>query len=239
MAMAGAGAALRAPSLPFAGLRSLLCRQPLLPAPPLSRLRPPGAAALAGGGSDAPTPPQGEGVLRVGGGIGMKKTAVQRMSAPVQEQEPSRGPKPPPCAKCGLTGFVECKVCKGSGKMPATGFAKKNRVDMKRVEGSKWTARERTLGWRHFEVRGKKKVGKVVFVEVVSTCDPDKRLWISTAVLKDKSAWAPGWLQKGELAALNEGTAEGGTCGLCRGEGTCPCPKCEKRDRKNNMFIEV
>lgn len=59
--------------------------------------------------------------------------------------------------------------------------------------GSKWTAREKTFGWRHFQVIGRKNEGKLVFAELVSACDPSVRFWTSTKSLSDRDLWQPGW----------------------------------------------
>ena len=59
--------------------------------------------------------------------------------------------------------------------------------------GSKWTAQQPTLGWRHFQVVDRKNQGKWVFAELVATCDASVRLWINAQVLKQKSLWIAGW----------------------------------------------
>jgi len=59
--------------------------------------------------------------------------------------------------------------------------------------GSKWTAQQPTLGWRHFQVVDRKNQGKWVFAELVATCDASVRLWINAQVLKQKSLWVAGW----------------------------------------------
>ncbi|MFZ4667514.1 MAG: TIGR02450 family Trp-rich protein [Prochlorotrichaceae cyanobacterium] len=59
--------------------------------------------------------------------------------------------------------------------------------------GSKWTAQQPTLGWRHFQVVDRKNEGKWVFAELVATCDASVRLWINAQVLKQKSLWIAGW----------------------------------------------
>ncbi|MEA5418554.1 TIGR02450 family Trp-rich protein [Spirulina sp. CCNP1310] len=59
--------------------------------------------------------------------------------------------------------------------------------------GSKWTAQQKTLGWRHFEVHNRKNEGKWVFAELVSTCDPTVRLWVNARQLKDDRLWTAGW----------------------------------------------
>ena len=59
--------------------------------------------------------------------------------------------------------------------------------------GSKWTARERTFGWRHFQVVGRKNESALVFAELVAACDESVRFWINAQVLKDRQLWQPGW----------------------------------------------
>jgi tryptophan-rich hypothetical protein len=36
---------------------------------------------------------------------------------------------------------------------------------------SKWTAQQKTWGWRHFQVVDRKDEGKWVFAEIVAACD--------------------------------------------------------------------
>jgi len=59
--------------------------------------------------------------------------------------------------------------------------------------GSKWTARQTTLGWRHFRVINRKNEGKWVFAEMVASCDANARFWLNAKQLKDLSLWQPGW----------------------------------------------
>jgi len=59
--------------------------------------------------------------------------------------------------------------------------------------GSKWTARQTTWGWRHFEVVNRQNHGKLIFAEIVASCDPDVRFWLNAAQLKDRDLWQPGW----------------------------------------------
>ncbi len=59
--------------------------------------------------------------------------------------------------------------------------------------GSKWTAREKTWGWRHFQVVNRNNQGKWVFAEMVASCDPNVRFWINAKQLKDTSFWQSGW----------------------------------------------
>ncbi len=59
--------------------------------------------------------------------------------------------------------------------------------------GSKWTAKEQTFGWRHFQVVGRKNEGALVFAEMVAACDPTVCFWLNAKALKDKQLWHPGW----------------------------------------------
>ncbi|VEP17745.1 conserved hypothetical protein [Hyella patelloides LEGE 07179] len=59
--------------------------------------------------------------------------------------------------------------------------------------GSKWTAQQKTWGWRHFQIVNRKNQGKWVFAEMVASCDPQTRFWINAEQLKDDSLWNPGW----------------------------------------------
>ncbi|MBE9039318.1 TIGR02450 family Trp-rich protein [Oscillatoriales cyanobacterium LEGE 11467] len=59
--------------------------------------------------------------------------------------------------------------------------------------GSKWTAREKTWGWRHFQVVNRQDRGAWVFAEMVASCDPNVRFWLNAKLLKDRSQWNAGW----------------------------------------------
>jgi tryptophan-rich hypothetical protein len=66
--------------------------------------------------------------------------------------------------------------------------------------GSKWTSRQKTWGWRHFQVANRKNQGSIVFAEMVASCDPNVRFWINAKSLKDGSMWQPGWKSLEEQA---------------------------------------
>ena len=70
-------------------------------------------------------------------------------------------------------------------------MAKKQRFPF--LVGSKWTARQTTWGWRHFQVMNRKNQGKFVFAEMVASCDEEVRFWLNATQLKDRSLWQPGW----------------------------------------------
>lgn len=59
--------------------------------------------------------------------------------------------------------------------------------------GSKWTAKKKTWGWRHFQVVNRKNQGKWVFAEMIASCAPEVRFWINAKQLKDASLWEAGW----------------------------------------------
>lgn len=59
--------------------------------------------------------------------------------------------------------------------------------------GSKWTAQTTTWGWRHFHVVNRKDHDRLVFAELVASCDPTTRFWLNASVLKNRHLWTPGW----------------------------------------------
>ena len=59
--------------------------------------------------------------------------------------------------------------------------------------GSKWTAQQKSWGWRHFQVVNRKNQGKSVFAEMVASCDPKTRFWLNAEQLKDDFLWHSGW----------------------------------------------
>jgi tryptophan-rich hypothetical protein len=69
--------------------------------------------------------------------------------------------------------------------------------------GSKWTAQQPTLGWRHFRVINRKNEGKWVFAELVAACDESVRLWVNAQALKDRDLWAAGWQTLEEIQGQN------------------------------------
>lgn len=70
--------------------------------------------------------------------------------------------------------------------------------------GSKWTAKQRTLGWRHFQVINRKNEGKHVFAELVASCDSTVRLWLNAKQLKDRALWDAGWKTLEEMHTPEE-----------------------------------
>jgi tryptophan-rich hypothetical protein len=69
--------------------------------------------------------------------------------------------------------------------------------------GSKWTAQQKTWGWRHFQVVNRKNEGAMVFAELVATCDPNVRFWVNAKALNDRRMWLAGWQP---LELFREGT---------------------------------
>ena len=59
--------------------------------------------------------------------------------------------------------------------------------------GSKWTSTQKTWGWRHFQVVNRQNQDKLVFAEMVSSCDPQVRFWINAKQLKNTDLWEAGW----------------------------------------------
>ena len=59
--------------------------------------------------------------------------------------------------------------------------------------GSKWTAKQKTWGWRHFQVVNRQNRGQWVFAELVASCDPTVRFWINAKQLQDANLWQSGW----------------------------------------------
>ncbi|MEL7142424.1 MAG: TIGR02450 family Trp-rich protein [Cyanobacteria bacterium J06643_4] len=68
--------------------------------------------------------------------------------------------------------------------------------------GSKWTAQQKTMGWRHFHVVNRKNQDKMVFAEVVAACDPAVRFWVNAKVLKNRQLWAAGWQTLNEIQEI-------------------------------------
>ncbi len=61
--------------------------------------------------------------------------------------------------------------------------------------GSRWTAIQPLLGWRHFQVRTRHdQKGGVVFAELEAVCDVTVRVWVNAKVLQNRRLWQVGWL---------------------------------------------
>ncbi|MCO5611233.1 hypothetical protein L7F22_065484 [Adiantum nelumboides] len=128
-----------------------------------------------------------------------------------------------PCRFCRGEGTIICEGCGGKGFLGKGGYHAKNRVDIPRIVGSKWTAMEQTFGWRHFEVASKQKEGKDWFLELVATCDVDTRFWLNAKNLKEREMWSMGWLQKEQIFSAHESRT---TCKACKGVGRLSCNAC-------------
>ncbi|MEO1402196.1 MAG: TIGR02450 family Trp-rich protein [Cyanobacteria bacterium J06635_1] len=59
--------------------------------------------------------------------------------------------------------------------------------------GSKWTAQQKVMGWRHFRVVNRKNQDQWVFAELAAACDPQVRFWINAKLLKNNRLWLAGW----------------------------------------------
>jgi tryptophan-rich hypothetical protein len=71
--------------------------------------------------------------------------------------------------------------------------------------GSKWTALQKTEGWRHFQVVNRKNQGAWVFAELVASCDASVRFWINAKQLKNRNLWQAGWQSLQELTPETDG----------------------------------
>lgn len=69
---------------------------------------------------------------------------------------------------------------------------------------SKWTAQQKTWGWRHFQVVNRQDRGKWIFAEMVASCDPQVRFWINAQQLKDRNMWQPGWRTLAQMNQIDE-----------------------------------
>jgi tryptophan-rich hypothetical protein len=74
--------------------------------------------------------------------------------------------------------------------------------------GSKWTARESTLGWRHFRVINRQQQGEQVFVELVAACNSRVKLWVNAKTLKCPQLWQSGWLSLAEQSGGELGSVK-------------------------------
>jgi tryptophan-rich hypothetical protein len=74
-----------------------------------------------------------------------------------------------------------------------------------------WTAQperaERSAGYRHFAVLGKRGRGRGRTVELQAVLDPGYRLLVPLAELRDRDAWHPGWQRLPPQEGPPEGTA--------------------------------
>jgi len=81
-------------------------------------------------------------------------------------------------------------------------MAKTAKKKFPHLVGSKWTAQQKTMGWRHFHVVNRKNQDPWVFAELVAACDPTVRFWLNAKVLKNRLLWAAGWQTLNEIEEL-------------------------------------
>ena len=131
------------------------------------------------------------------------------------------------CGTCGGTGEVACDVCGGSGRLARGGFQRNNPVKVSKLVGSKWTSQQKHLGKDYFVVKELQKLGPKHTVVLVEACTaPERKLWLNTELLKDKSAWAPGWVE-GMCRTSVADSPEARPCPACSGgSGRAACPSC-------------
>jgi tryptophan-rich hypothetical protein len=79
-------------------------------------------------------------------------------------------------------------------------MSKKQKQKFPYLLGSKWTARQKNWGWRHFQVINRQDRGKWVFAEMIASCDLHTRFWINAQQLKDTSLWQSGWKTLEEIS---------------------------------------
>jgi tryptophan-rich hypothetical protein len=83
----------------------------------------------------------------------------------------------------------------------------KQKIKFPYLLGSKWTAKQKTWGWRHFQVIDRKNQDKWVFAHMQASCDPQVCFWLNAKQLKDGTLWQAGWKT---LAEMNEPEIEDG-----------------------------
>ncbi len=66
--------------------------------------------------------------------------------------------------------------------------------------GSKWTATQKTWGWRHFQVINRSQQGEWIFVEMVASCDRKVRFWLNAEQLFEGSSWRASWLSLAQMS---------------------------------------
>jgi len=135
--------------------------------------------------------------------------------------------KPPEtCPLCLGREIVKCNLCHGSGEMPKTGFGKKNRLNMSKIVGSRWTACRTREGHRHFEVINRKgKASQKAYFEMTNLCGEESvSFWVPAEEIKDKKEWRHGWVTLMEIEA---GMEDRRSCVKCKGACVIECPQCE------------
>ncbi|GAX77780.1 hypothetical protein CEUSTIGMA_g5223.t1 [Chlamydomonas eustigma] len=146
------------------------------------------------------------------------------------------------CAECSGKGHVLCPACSGSGCLQRGGYNKRITLRLNRILGSKWTAMQETMGWRHFRVvqqcrlqpnaessknKNSSQSKPTVFLLMQASCDNNAQLWVNADVLRDRQRWAAGWLLMSEMADPDRTLAgSGALCRVCTASGICTCPQC-------------
>ncbi len=62
-----------------------------------------------------------------------------------------------------------------------------------RLQGSKFTSLQVRQGWTHFHVVSVIRGDDGWLAELAASCDPARRLTVTTRELKDRAQWSPGW----------------------------------------------
>ena len=95
---------------------------------------------------------------------------------------------------------VPCRRCRGTGTPPKGGYHQHNPVKLDTIVGrrdvtdgtgtgiydvsvyveSKWTAMEKTFGWRHFQVIDKTKNAEQTYLLLTATCDNATQFWVNS-----------------------------------------------------------
>lgn len=81
-------------------------------------------------------------------------------------------------------------------------MSRKRKQKFPYLVNSKWTAKQKTWGWKHFQVVNRKNQGKWIFAEMEASCDPQTRFWLNASQLKDDSLWLSGWKTVQEIEQI-------------------------------------
>lgn len=157
-------------------------------------------------------------------------TAPRRASSTDLASEIGRSGEPRACKLCGGSGHLPCRACGGAGRLALGGHHKNNQVNVSRLVGSKWTARQRTFGRTHFFVSKLhvSKPTKSTYALMVAACGTsnETQFWLNAKTLKSRELWSSGWLQRSQRLELAEG---GPPCKCCGGSGATLCQLCDAR----------
>ena len=69
----------------------------------------------------------------------------------------------------------------------------RKKIKFPHLLGSKWTAVQPVMGWRHFQVHNRQERQGVVFAYLQSVCDESVSLWLNARQLKNRQLWLAGW----------------------------------------------